>query len=227
MGMSASQARFLMLTGQKNNNEYQAQAISYERLQLSKYTEEATLEYNDKIQNRILLFQPTTATPDSTSSQRLTYEVITKDYSSGGLGMRVINKDGKIVVPGIPDPMYEGTTKDDYVLQTEIENPAYLENGLRTGLFFLEKRDAEAADGWSETAWQGNENIYDSLDTTDDAFAQSDYDEKMAKFQHQDKMLELQLKKLENEHKALETEIESVQKVIQKNVETSFKTFSA
>lgn len=227
MGMSASQARFLMLTGQKNNNEYQAQAITFERLQLSKYTEEATLTYNDKMQNRILLFQETTATPDSANTQRLTYELITKDYSSGGLGMRVVNKDGKIVAPGIPDPLYEGTTKDDYILETKIEDPAYLENGLRTGLFFLEKRNVEAQDGWSETAWQGNENIYDSLNTIDDAEAQSEYDKKMARFQHQDKMLELQLKKLENEHKALETEIESVQKVITKNVESSFKTFSA
>ena len=38
MGMSASQARFLILTAQKSNNEYQAQRITHERLMLAQET---------------------------------------------------------------------------------------------------------------------------------------------------------------------------------------------
>ena len=38
-----------------------------------------------------------------------------------------------------------------------------------------------------------------------------------------DKKLELQMKRIDVQHKAVQTEIETVQKVIQKNIETSFK----
>lgn len=44
--------------------------------------------------------------------------------------------------------------------------------------------------------------------------------------QEQDRTLELRLKQLDTEQKALQTEMEAVAKVIQKNVETTFKTFS-
>ena len=43
--------------------------------------------------------------------------------------------------------------------------------------------------------------------------------------QQEDRTLELQLKQLDTEHNAIQTEIDAVQKVVQKNVETSFKTF--
>lgn len=44
--------------------------------------------------------------------------------------------------------------------------------------------------------------------------------------QLQDRTLELKLRQLDTEQKALSTEMESVQKVIQKNVEVTFKTFA-
>lgn len=43
--------------------------------------------------------------------------------------------------------------------------------------------------------------------------------------QSQDKNLELRLKQLDTEHNAVQTEIDAVQKVIEKNTESSFKTF--
>ena len=45
--------------------------------------------------------------------------------------------------------------------------------------------------------------------------------------QGQDKDLELRLKQLDTEQNAIQTEMESVKKVISKNVDTSFKTFNA
>jgi len=44
--------------------------------------------------------------------------------------------------------------------------------------------------------------------------------------QLQDKSLELKMKQLDTEHNAVQTEMEAVQKVIQKNIEGSFKTFA-
>ncbi len=48
---------------------------------------------------------------------------------------------------------------------------------------------------------------------------------KIAIIQSQDKNLELRLKQLDTEQNAIQTEMDAVTKVIQKNVETTFKTF--
>ena len=44
-------------------------------------------------------------------------------------------------------------------------------------------------------------------------------------WQQKDKELELELQQIQSEHNAIETEIDSVKKVIEKNVDKSFKTF--
>lgn len=67
--------------------------------------------------------------------------------------------------------------------------------------------------------------LSDVDDKTDDNEAQTLYDKRLKEFHHADKLMECELKRLETEHNALETEIESVQKVIKDNVEASFKTF--
>lgn len=53
-----------------------------------------------------------------------------------------------------------------------------------------------------------------------------DINAKTELIQAQDRTLELRLKKLDTEQNALQTEMEAVKKVVSKNVETSFKTFS-
>ena len=55
----------------------------------------------------------------------------------------------------------------------------------------------------------------------------ADINAKTSKIQVQDRTLELRLKQLDTEQKALSTEMEAVKQVIQKNVETTFKTFSS
>jgi hypothetical protein len=55
--------------------------------------------------------------------------------------------------------------------------------------------------------------------------ATGDYEIKMAQVQALDKELELREKNLETQHKAIETEYDAVKKVIDKNIEISFKTF--
>lgn len=54
----------------------------------------------------------------------------------------------------------------------------------------------------------------------------SDINAKTENIQQQDKTLELRLKQLDTEQSALQTELEAVTKVIEKNVESTFKTFA-
>lgn len=55
--------------------------------------------------------------------------------------------------------------------------------------------------------------------------AVQDINAKIEITQSQDKNLELRLKQLDTEQEAISTEIDAVQKVIQKNTESTFKTF--
>ena len=53
----------------------------------------------------------------------------------------------------------------------------------------------------------------------------ADINAKTEKIQEQDRTLELRLKQLDTEQDALQTEMEAVKKVIEKNIESTFKTF--
>ena len=52
-----------------------------------------------------------------------------------------------------------------------------------------------------------------------------DINAKTKKIQEQDRTLELRLRQLDTEQEALQTEMEAVKKVIEKNIESTFKTF--
>lgn len=114
-----------------------------------------------------------------------------------------------------------------YLFDLNCLDPDYLETKLRNGEWFLEKRNNAQDDSgdWISASWQSTSSISDSLDKSDDAAAEAEYKQQSAFFQKKDKQLELQLKQLDTEHGALETELESIKKVVDKNVETSFKTF--
>ena len=52
-----------------------------------------------------------------------------------------------------------------------------------------------------------------------------DINAKTEKIQQEDRTLELRLRQLDTEQEALQTEMEAVKKVIDKNIESTFKTF--
>lgn len=235
MGMSASQGRFLMLTAQKSNNEFQAQSITFQRMMLAENVDGWTNEYNDAMQNKTLLFGQTQNSSNLVNyNARLRYDDIVRAEEDGGMGMSLISAtSNKIVVADLPEPLPEGKTRDDYFICPEVNDADFLEKNLREGNFMFVEYDMRYIAGIDESEW--NPMLYsdsklacfisDLDDKTDDAEAQSLYDKRMAEFQHADKLMECELKRLETEHNALETEIESVQKVIKNNVESSFKTF--
>ena len=235
MGMSASQGRFLMLTAQKSNNEFQAQSITFQRMMLAENVDGWTEEYNDAMQNRTLVYGQ--ANQNSTSinyNARLHYDDIIRSDKEGGMSMSLVSAtSNKIVVPSLPDPMPEGKTRDDYFLCPDVNDADFLEKNLREGNFLFVMKDMEQIGKYNtkdlETMLYSDSKlaqyITDNEDKTDDSEAQSLYDKRIKEFHRADKLLECELKRLETEHSALETEIESVQKVIKENVETSFKTF--
>ena len=103
-------------------------------------------------------------------------------------------------------------------------NPSTFQEGLRNGSLILVKLDN--VNGTKNTvSWSSMSFIRDNYNTEDDAEAEANYEAQSMLLSNQDKALDLELRQIETQHKAVETEVDSVKKVIEKNVESTFKTF--
>lgn len=125
---------------------------------------------------------------------------------------------------------YQAIAKDYLTCIPQVMNDSYFQDALRNGGLFLQTIDTNA-DGstngqYHEISWSSVGAIRDVLDTSDDAQAQANYEAKSIVLSNQDKMLDLELNQIETQHKAIETEYDSVKKVIQKNIEVSYKIFA-
>lgn len=226
MGLSASQARYLQLTARKNDNEYEAQQINQQRMQISQKLQDISMKYSDGMNNRRLLFVSKTTEGCDVEKVKLSYSAITS-AAPEGLGYRLVNKDGIEVCP--ESKKEENGNSVSYCYDDRCLDSKFIEEQLRNGVWMLQRPSEEtSASGshlWENIHYSTVSNIEDSLDTTDDAAISAEYEDKVAYFQHKDKELELHLQQLQTSHSAIQTEIDSVKKVIQKNTEKTFKTF--
>ncbi len=79
---------------------------------------------------------------------------------------------------------------------------------------------------WNSIAYTNATDIVAVDDEKAIAIAEVKYKKRITEIENQDKKYDQDLKKLDNEHNALQTEYESIKEVISKNVERSFKAFS-
>lgn len=107
---------------------------------------------------------------------------------------------------------------------------SWLYDQLEAGNITMEKWSATGGDnakgGFVSTSLEGDTTIKEVYDTSDDDAAQATYDAEMSRINSQDKQYDLKLKQVETEHTAMQTEYDSVKKVIDKNIERNFKMFS-
>ena len=280
MGLSASQARFLQLTGRKSNVEYQAQQINFQRLQLSDKLAAASEEYQDKTSNRKLTYAFNNG--DGIVNVDVTYQNY-KNYMNQQMDgvtssqdkLYLVSSSGNKIIVGSAeerDKMIEANTtylpytssdnikNDDgnklevierededgsvnkYVAQRQfdmgdfmivdgLEDPDLFQQSIKDGIYRFAKLKEDESSGevkLQAESWEtlGGGAISEDLDKSDDVTAEAEYKAKQERYQNLDKKLELRLNQLETERKAIETEVESVSKVIKDNVESSFKVFS-
>ena len=116
-----------------------------------------------------------------------------------------------------------------------LSSPSWLKFALEQGVVTLEKvqfvNEAEDITGLEHTKWQSiafssAADIHEVDDEKAIAKAEAEYTKKLNEIEAKDKKYDSDIKKLDTEHNALKTEYESVQTVISKNVERSFKAFS-
>ena len=112
-----------------------------------------------------------------------------------------------------------------------MKDSEWLYEQLSTGNIFLSEWDSTAGkngDGdFVEISWSsGDSSLVLKDDDVDMAKAEAEYNAVTAEIQTKDKRFDLQLKEIDTEHTAIQTEIDSVKKVIDKNIERTFKVFN-
>lgn len=108
-----------------------------------------------------------------------------------------------------------------------------IEYGLRNGYLQLCKtanslsKNIKTVGGYEFEIvdWNTSTEISDKLYTDNDAKAEAEYEASLKKIQTKDKKLEIEQQNLDTEYKALSTEYDSIKKVIDKNIDNSFKIF--
>lgn len=243
MGLAASQARLLLLTARRSDLEYRAQIISQRKIMLAMQTEKLATDYTEKLSDKILMFTyDTDGSSGKTLTEVLSYAGITATNPDIIGNYIVTDNQGNLVVPSL-DKLPAGfvlsadkksATFTDangkvsaYPINVceDVANPYVFQNALRNGGLYLEKYNKDNGT-FESNAWQSDANIQDTLYTADDDIAQAEYESSSLKLQNQDKMLDLELKNIETQHKAIETEVDSVKKVIEKNIEETYKIFA-
>ena len=234
MGFAASQARFLSLTSRLSDVEYEAQQISQERLSLSNQMDVITDAYADAMQNQIYMANVFQDNGMTNTKVALSYEVITGDQLNGGLGMMLISESGQIVVASREEmaQQIENSLDTDsplseanFLVFEDVTKPGVLQKNIEDGNFYLSAGKDKTTNEWTKYSPEALSTISREYDTSDDAAAKAEYDRQMAKIERDDTALELRLEQLETEHKALEVEIEALDKVIENDLENGFKTF--
>ena len=176
-----------------------------------------------KVQDAIdALGEPTKKVPDTTDAK---YQWYTNLWYRMGGGAKI------------------GTTekldKSNFVELDEnlINNAEWLEFAFEHGILRLEqaiffedgseKYSKEMGQyDWVSKAYTNAVDIVSQDDEVAIAIAETKYKNTITEIENKDKKYDQDLKKLDTEHNALQTEYESVKEVITKNVERSFKAFS-
>lgn len=113
------------------------------------------------------------------------------------------------------------------ITDDESSNSDWLYQQLNSGNLTLSEYNSDDED-FEDVSWKsGDTTLKTSTDDTQTAKAEASYDSTMAQIQSKDKRFDLQLQNINTEHTAVQTEIDSVKKVIDKNIDRSFKIFNA
>ncbi|MDR1327041.1 MAG: hypothetical protein LBJ74_01400, partial [Heliobacteriaceae bacterium] len=130
----------------------------------------------------------------------------------------------------------EPSTKFKVLDDSKMNNPDYLQYALETGTLAMEQVVfSEKGSGlypglkttdWKACTFDNISNISRQDNTLAVAKAEVKYKKAVEEIQATDKRYDLDLKKLDTQHNALQTEFDSIKTIINKNAERSFKAFS-
>ena len=239
MGLAASQARLLLLTSRKNDLEYRAQQITNSLMILAQQTETVAREYSVKISNQTIIYQGIDKNQTSHNLSASTFSSVAK----GAYTLKVKNKDtdryedwsptyeaGYVRDDGktITEEEYEALTdeqkaeytrKDNAIITNDYSGPEILQ-GYNNGTLIIVDSNGQEVD------LNSNVGFVTTYYTDDDKDAEAEYNTKTASIQVKEKRLQNDLNQVQTQQSACDTEIDSVKKIMDKNIERTFKVFS-
>lgn len=243
MGMSASQTRVLMLTARQNDLEYQAQQILSAKLSASRQAEDAAAAYEEKISNTHFITKDKNAEGDK-------IEIAVTSDKMMDCRKYLVNSAGQVVLPSEGKYSYYNYTNghaptgeawniglnsysesnfvEDSNLDASNEDAAqYLKDKVESGEYrvcYMPDTEPEKVEH-KFTTIQATGSFTETYYTADDAAAEAKYKTITQKLETLEKKLDMQMEQIETERSAVKTEKESVEKVVDENVESTFKTF--
>ncbi len=121
--------------------------------------------------------------------------------------------------------------ESDFMIVDNLDDTDLFQQSIQNGIYYFAKQELNTETNkyvFKTESWEtiGGGAIGEEYNKSDDAKAEAEYKATNDKLQSMDKKLELKLTELETERNAIQTEIDSVSKVIDDNVEKSFNTFS-
>lgn len=247
MGMASSQARLLLLTSRKSDLEFRAQQITNSTMILAMQTEDVAREYSLRLSNQTLKY----INSSESSEIEITAATLADLSAKGGSGMKLQilqggkwqdwSDNGTVATTGYKDSDGNEITVDAYnklaatekvgytAVQSKVNTtnnysgPEILE-GVNAGTMRIVY--AEGADQGKQVDAINGTKFSVAYDTKDDAKADAEYRRKTASIQIKEKRLQMDLTQVESQQKACDTEMDSVKKVMDKNIERTFKVFS-
>lgn len=294
MGLSASQARLMMMTSRLSDLELKAQQISNAKVRLADQSEDASRAYSEALDKQVLTVKSFSADGNYSYIQANLTNLISAGSSTLGIAgdtkLRMIqDNSGKSY---ITDTIYDrynaasgtGDTKkanfissctgtavsalnttteaykyyaalfvklnaNQYIFvdttqsttaapsgistlsQTNATSPEWLQAQIEAGNIALYEYSSEGNDGsggYEQVSWSsGDSSLVEKTDNSETAKAEAEYETATAKIKSKEQRLDLELKQIDTEHTAVQTEMESVKKVMDKNIERTFKIFDA
>ena len=221
MGLSSSQSRFLTLTARLSDLELKAQTIQHQKIRLAEESTEASKKYLDALNAETMVFNsPDQGKVDATVAN-ITASEIFRIVDAKGYYYEMDEVSKKWILKHPNDKTQDREVKN----QSNMRDAAWLLEQLKLASLFVQKKDVET-EQWLDYSYVSSSVFTTVEDNSEVAKAEAEYECTMAEVQGKDKKLDLDLDNINTEHTAVDTEMDSVQNVVDKNIESTFKIFS-
>lgn len=253
MGLSALQARLLMIVSRMNDVGAEQASISQAQLELATESEQIAKKHSDAMSNTKLVINVESDEGDSFSIEKkdLDYKTmceqgilsVTKEdeilLQKDANGNWIIPKDkdgntlievdeatGKATI--LKEEPGDGGTKKQYNLKDGskyLNDATSINTALSYGALYLLDTNNLGSGLISPMSLSVDSNIVSVMDTSDDAAAESEYEYETSRIKRLETQYDMEMKKLDTEATALNKEYESITKAIESNVNRTFNLF--
>ncbi len=144
-----------------------------------------------------------------------------------------VQEEGEDIYYTVPDVMKETTQEANrYIVidDEQLNDENWLQNALTNGQITMSQAvyglNADGNIVWTSIQSNNVSEITEVQDTEKIAKAEAEYQYTVSELQIQDNQFDIELKKLDTEHNALQQQFDAIKSVIDKNTERTFKMFS-